>query len=486
MLCAVLTSSQFPRFSSKWVADQIIAEEHRRISQFGGNANAFFAKAKENRPERGKCFYCKKPGHTQSECRRKKKDEENNDTGNKSNTSEASNSTGSSASTATTTKANVAVAEDDLIVLLDPSNPPTATRIHSFLAWAHDDATRLLEPSLASLHDVLPFRDTEDYIDLTDKEEIDEDHPSTDRDRAPPTQVQTTDIEHTETQTDDASDILDRTSTKRQENLEQALVDGLQQGSELSQFLKTFLERPEVQAGHVDHLHHGKGKYASTGGQQHLINNAYMATPSHFAHRRKVGRRLGQSRTIIFDQGGPTRNITHNIEHISALSSRAKSTHTNARDSANVFMQSPRSAPRGATITYSQSHDPPTNSSTPTATVVQKLTTGSIDAATNFATQAKTTTRLNAEVQEAASEDERRPHTMTETQEEKIPRIEHALDVGIQSRAAHAVAQGVTQTEDADHNKPFAPAAKFFFHHAPTTIRKDDESTITASETRKI
>jgi hypothetical protein len=125
-------------------------------------------------------------------------------------------------------------------------------------------------------------------------------------------------------------------------------------------------------------------------------------------------------------------------------------------------MQSPRSAPRGATITYSQSHDPPTNSSTPTATVVQKLTTGSIDAATNFATQAKTTTRLNAEVQEAASEDERRPHTMTETQEEKIPRIEHALDVGIPSRAARAVVQGVIRIEDAD------------------------QSTIIASETRKI
>lgn len=71
------------------------------------------------------------------------------------------------------TNSSVAIAEDDLIVPLNPSNPPTAPRMHSFLAWAHDDATRLLEPSLASLHDDLPFPDTEDYIDLTDEEEVD-------------------------------------------------------------------------------------------------------------------------------------------------------------------------------------------------------------------------------------------------------------------------------------------------------------------------
>jgi hypothetical protein len=357
------------------------------------------------------------------------------------------------------------------------------------VAWAHDDATRLLEPSPAPFHDDLPFRDTEDYIDLTDEEELDEDHPSTDRDCAPVAQVQTTDIDHTEAQTDNASDILDRTSTKRQENLEQALVDGLQQVSELSQLLKTLLERPEVQAGHVDHLHHGKGKYASTGGQQHPINNAFLGTPAHFARRRKAGRRLGQSRTVIFDEGGPTHNIARNIEHISALSSGAKSTHTNAQDSANIFSQSPRSTPRGAATTYSPSHDPPTNSSTPTATVVQKLATGSADEATNFATQAKAMIRLNAEVQsvqKAASEDERQPYAMTGTQEEKILRIEHVLDVGISSRIARAVAQGVTQIEDANHDKSFAPAARLFSHHAPKTIRKDDQSTITASETRKI
>ena len=471
MTRAVLTSSESPRFSSKWVADQIIAEEHRRISQSGNTATVFFAKARENKSERGKCFYCKKPGHRQSECRRKKKDEENNGTGNKSNTSETSNSAGSSASTTTTTKANVAVTEDDLVVLLDPSNPPTAPHIYSFLAWAQDDATRLLEPSPASLHDDLPFPDTEDYIDLTDEEDIDEDHPSTDRDRAPAAQVQTTDIEHTGTQTDNASDTSDRTSTKRQEYLEQALVDGLQQVSELGQLLKTILERPEVQAGlvdHVDHLHDGKGKYAST-----------MGTPAHLARRHKAGRRLRQSRTVIFDEGGPKRNIARNIEHISALISGAKSTQNHAQDRADAFSQSPSSAPRGATMTYSSSHDTPANSSTPTATVTQKLA----DEGTSFATQAKTVTRLNAE----ASEDERRPHTTTETQKEKTSRIIHALDVGIPSRAARAVAQGDTQIEDASHAKSFAPAAKFRFDHAPTNIHMDDWSTITvnASETHK-
>jgi hypothetical protein len=84
------------------------------------------------------------------------------------------------------------------------------------------------------------------------------------------------------------------------------------------------------------------------------------------------------------------------------------------------------------------------------------------------------------------SEDERQLYAMTETQEKKIPRIEHVLDIGIPSCAAHAVVQGITQIKDADHNKSFVPATKFFFHHAPMTICKDDESTIITSETRKI
>jgi hypothetical protein len=81
----------------------------------------------------------------------------------------------------------------------------------------------------------------------------------------------------------------------------------------------------------------------------------------------------------------------------------------------------------------------------PTSTVMQKLTTSSTDMAMNFAAQAKTMTQLNAEVQEAVSEDKRRLHTMTETQEEKIPYIKHMLDVGIPSHAAYAIMQGVTQ-----------------------------------------
>ena len=45
-LRTVLISSESPKFSSKWVADQIIAEEHHRISESSGSATMFFANAK--------------------------------------------------------------------------------------------------------------------------------------------------------------------------------------------------------------------------------------------------------------------------------------------------------------------------------------------------------------------------------------------------------------------------------------------------------
>ena len=46
MLRTILTSSDSTKISSKWVADQVIAEERYRITQSGGTASAFFAKAK--------------------------------------------------------------------------------------------------------------------------------------------------------------------------------------------------------------------------------------------------------------------------------------------------------------------------------------------------------------------------------------------------------------------------------------------------------
>jgi hypothetical protein len=38
------------------------------------------------------------------------------------------------------------------------------------------------------------------------------------------------------------------------------------------------------------------------------------------------------------------------------------------------------------------------------------------------------------------------------TQEKKIPHIEHMLNIGILSCAAHTIVQGVTQIEDADQS----------------------------------
>ena len=50
-LCTVLISSESPKFSSKWVTDQIIAEEHHRISESSGSATTFFANAKSKSGE---------------------------------------------------------------------------------------------------------------------------------------------------------------------------------------------------------------------------------------------------------------------------------------------------------------------------------------------------------------------------------------------------------------------------------------------------
>lgn len=62
----------------------------------------------------------------------------------------------------TTAKANVAIAEDDLITLIGPKEDTRITG--AFMAIAQNDGIRLLEPSS---HDR--------YIDLTINEDIDED-----------------------------------------------------------------------------------------------------------------------------------------------------------------------------------------------------------------------------------------------------------------------------------------------------------------------
>ena len=79
-LRTVLTSSDSTKISSGWVVDQVIAEEHHRISQSGGNATAFFTKPKKDKSGRNtnyqKCSYCKRKGHEKSDCRKLKKEQE--------------------------------------------------------------------------------------------------------------------------------------------------------------------------------------------------------------------------------------------------------------------------------------------------------------------------------------------------------------------------------------------------------------------------
>jgi len=80
ILRTALTRSSFTKISSNWVADQVIAEEHYRVAQSGGNATTFFAKAKKDKSGRNtndqKCSYCKRKGHTKSNCRKLKKEQE--------------------------------------------------------------------------------------------------------------------------------------------------------------------------------------------------------------------------------------------------------------------------------------------------------------------------------------------------------------------------------------------------------------------------
>ena len=59
------------------------------------------------------------------------------------------------------TKANIAIAEDDQIVLLDPSSPPVPERIgHSWMAIAEDDLIQLINvPTPENADHNLPLDD---------------------------------------------------------------------------------------------------------------------------------------------------------------------------------------------------------------------------------------------------------------------------------------------------------------------------------------
>ena len=107
-LRTILTSSDATKISSKWVVDQVITEEHHRITQSGGAASTFYAKANKGKSTQGnsnsniKCSHCKKKGHKKAECRKLKREKEevatkasNNAAGSSSGMSRPSNSTSS-------------------------------------------------------------------------------------------------------------------------------------------------------------------------------------------------------------------------------------------------------------------------------------------------------------------------------------------------------------------------------------------------------
>ena len=215
----ILVSSDSTKMTSKWVVDQVIAEEHHIIAQSGGNATAFFAKAQKDKSEHNnfnskKCHYCKRKGHDTSECRKKKWDEENS-MSNTNNTTSTPTSGGSTntTSSSTPTKANVAIVEDDLIVLLDPSDVPYSPITTAFIAQAQDDVASLTNCTSDNASSI-------------------------------------TIAEGTTFTTDGA---LNHDPPKH----EQALINSLQQLSEISEVLKTFLGNTQTDEHHVNHAFDG-------------------------------------------------------------------------------------------------------------------------------------------------------------------------------------------------------------------------------------
>ena len=70
------------KLTSKGVIVQILAEEHRRIREDGGDAKAYYAKSpgkgkgKQNRRKDKKCSHCERKGHDVSECYTLKREQE--------------------------------------------------------------------------------------------------------------------------------------------------------------------------------------------------------------------------------------------------------------------------------------------------------------------------------------------------------------------------------------------------------------------------
>ena len=150
-LQTILYNKDDQTITSEEVIALILADEERRIHSSGGTATAYYAKAgkrpngkskgKDKDKDKKRCTYCTFRGHEAQECRKKKKDEEEKaaskaaSSGSKSSTS--GGSSGSSGTSGTSTaKANVAIAKNDVIRILDSDPEPDddETEIHCALA----------------------------------------------------------------------------------------------------------------------------------------------------------------------------------------------------------------------------------------------------------------------------------------------------------------------------------------------------------------
>ena len=120
-LQAILFSTDNVTIILEAVVAQILADKESRVNLSGGSTSAYFTKAgkkgvngknQEKNQDKKRCTYCKKRGHKALGCNKKKKFEEE-----KANASKVAGA-GSGSSV---TKANVTIAEDNLITLINPS-----------------------------------------------------------------------------------------------------------------------------------------------------------------------------------------------------------------------------------------------------------------------------------------------------------------------------------------------------------------------------
>jgi len=79
-LKTILTNTEEGKLTSKGVIAQVLAEEHHRIHEAGGDATAYYAKSsgkgKKKKDNGKKCSHCKRKGHNVSECHMLKQEQE--------------------------------------------------------------------------------------------------------------------------------------------------------------------------------------------------------------------------------------------------------------------------------------------------------------------------------------------------------------------------------------------------------------------------